>query len=323
MLVLGLAYICIKNNVCWCHTVTKERNDSDDFVTGLSLLYDSDDRSDRPGKQYDNSLGLPYDKVLVREQSDVAEYNYVLTHPSSQLDMPLTSSRPSPYMSVMAKRKAAGVLGGLPSSSALSVTSSVNQSVDSPLNSDEELIKSDSFPVKKRKHVTLAGWSDPSDHTSHTSESEKTSSVASSGKKKAEGYIEDVHIKVSLHFSKADSTLLLTINEITGMPIKTRGGYNQIRVSTTLMPDKKKRTKTVWHQVTDDNLVVFGDSFKFVQMNRQILISSSFRFRLYGRRNTTRDICVGEVFVSLTEILKQNAGFVTWKTFQRRNSEEK
>ena len=136
-------------------------------------------------------------------------------------------------------------------------------------------------------------------------------------KMKKDEFIDGCKLKLSLLYSKNDLFLMLTVNEITGMPNKSAGGYDYIRVSITLLPEKKYRSKTRL-QFVDDELVIFGDTFKFSNVSRESLFSSAFRFRLYAKKKVAREICIGEMIVQLADVAQRSGGFVTWKTFERK-----
>jgi len=137
------------------------------------------------------------------------------------------------------------------------------------------------------------------------------------GRMKKDEYIDGVKLKLALLYSKNDMFLMLTVNEISGMPNKTSGGYDYVRLSIALLPEKKYRSKTRLQYVSNE-LVTFGDTFKFSNVTRESLFTSAFRFRLYAKKNRAREICTGEMVVQLADVAQRSGGFVTWKTFERK-----
>jgi len=138
-------------------------------------------------------------------------------------------------------------------------------------------------------------------------------------KMKRDEFIDGCKLKLSLLYSKTDLFLMLTINEISGLPNKASGGHDVVRVSITLLPEKKYRSRTKFQRVADET-VVFNDSFKFSNVSRESLFSSAFRFRLYARKKLAKEVCIGEMVVQLADVAQRSGGFVTWKIFERKKN---
>merc|ERR1711953_932346 len=107
-------------------------------------------------------------------------------------------------------------------------------------------------------------------------------------------YVDGCRLKLSLLYSKTDMFLMLTIMEVSGMPTKASGGYKFIRVAIALLPEKKYHSKTKIQHVTGDDVIAFGDSFKFSSVSRESLFTSAFRFRLYAKNKRSKEVCTGE-----------------------------
>lgn len=132
-----------------------------------------------------------------------------------------------------------------------------------------------------------------------------------------EEILDDAKIRITLLYSKADLFLMLTINEVTGIPVKANSGYDHIKVSIVLLPEKKYRSKTKYAYVKE-NSTTFNDSFKFSNVSRENLFSSAFRFRLYGKKKIGKEVLLGEMIVQLADVAQRAGGFMTWRAFQRK-----
>lgn len=127
-------------------------------------------------------------------------------------------------------------------------------------------------------------------------------------------YVEGTRVRLSLLYSKSDFFLMLTINEVDGIPNKQDGGFDYVRVSVTLFPKKKYRSKTKYVFVKDSK-ANFDESFKFSNVTRESLFSSAFRIRLQGKKKIAKENCLGEVMVQLADVAQRAGGFLTWRTF--------
>lgn len=138
-------------------------------------------------------------------------------------------------------------------------------------------------------------------------------------KMKKDEFIDGCKLKLALLYSKTDLFLMLTVNELSGIPSKEDGGHDLVRVSITLLPEKKYRSKTKYQHVIEE-VAVFNDSFKFSNVSRESLFSSAFRFRLYAKKSLAKEICIGEMIVQLADVAQRSGGFVTWKKFERKKN---
>ena len=128
-------------------------------------------------------------------------------------------------------------------------------------------------------------------------------------------FLDGTEVKLSLTYSKLNLFLMVSINEVTGVPPLKEGGYEYIRISVVLLPDKKYNSKSRYEHVTEES-TDFHDSFKFSNISREKLFSLAFRFRLYGKKGYKRVMCLGETIVQLADVAQRSGGFVTRRKFK-------
>lgn len=125
-------------------------------------------------------------------------------------------------------------------------------------------------------------------------------------------FIDGARIRFSLLYSKSDFFLMLTINEVEGVPSKAENGFDFLQVAITLLPAKKYRSKTkLVHQ--QESRAIFNDEpFKFSNISREKLKESAFRIRVQGKK-FGRHVTLGEVVVHLMDVAQRGGGFETWR----------
>ena len=289
LIVLFITYTCIKKEMCWCQDLKKPADSDDEPLMT---------------ENYDDSVGPLYDKFLVNEQATDTEFNFMLTRPTLQMNKSIPSASPLTSDAELERNQEKEKKRKRKKRVTLSDLSGIKTSSDDP---NDDTLTSSQFQ-RAGNRTTVRDFSQTS-----TSEDEDRPSLV-----KIDKLLDNIHQKISLLYSKNEGTLMLTINEMTGVPTKTHGGYNLVRVSATLMPEKKYKMKTVWHVVTGDDVILFGDSFKISSLTRHTLAASSFRFRLYGRKGSHREVCVGEMVVEMAEVSERIAGYVTWGKYERK-----
>jgi len=130
-------------------------------------------------------------------------------------------------------------------------------------------------------------------------------------------FIYGCKLKMTIMYKSKDLTLSLKLEEVSGIPGKSAGGYDLVLLSITLLPGKKKNVKTKMKSVESNGVARFGDEFKFANVARESLSSSMLRFRLYGKKSATKKLCFGEIFFKLLEVKKNPGRLDKIEDFQR------
>jgi len=156
--------------------------------------------------------------------------------------------------------------------------------------------------------------------TGYTSTEEDTDSsenpvVKQNQQKTHRAFVQGSRIRFSLLYSKKDMFLMLTINEVEGIPPKSEGGFDFVQVSVTLLPKKKYRSKTKLVFQSESH-VLFDESFKFSNISRDKLFSSAFRIRVQSKK-MRRNVTLGEVVVHLADVAQRAGGFMTWRNLDK------
>lgn len=125
-------------------------------------------------------------------------------------------------------------------------------------------------------------------------------------------FVDGARIRFSLLYSKADFFLMLTINEVEGVPSKAQNGFDYIQVSITLLPAKKYRSKTKFVYQQESRAIFNDEPFKFSNISREKLKESAFRIRVQGKK-FGRHVTLGEVVVHLMDVAQRGGGFETWR----------
>jgi len=212
------------------------------------------------------------------------------------------------------------VLQGLPY---LDIPSTVNGAYDDfkyVRNYDQYISDDDTLGELPKSHQSVrtgafSGSSISSDDRFHKG-------IQMGGRKmKTDTYVDGCMLKFSLNYFKADMFMMVTMMGVSGMPTRALGGYKYIRVAITLLPEKKYRSTTQVRQVMGDDVITLGEKFKFRNVTSENLFTLAFRFRLYARnnrQNRINEVCTGELFVQLADVVQRSHNFVATKPFKRK-----
>ena len=129
-------------------------------------------------------------------------------------------------------------------------------------------------------------------------------------------FVEGTRIRFSLLYSKTDFFLMLTINEVEGVPSKQQGGFDLIQVAITLLPAKKYRSKTKFVYQEESRAIFNDEPFKFSNISREKLKESAFRIRVQAKKYG-RHVTLGEVVVHLMDVAQRGGGFETWRSLTK------
>lgn len=129
-------------------------------------------------------------------------------------------------------------------------------------------------------------------------------------------YVDGARIRFSLLYSKTDFFLMLTINEVEGVPPKSEGGFDFIQVAITLLPAKRYRSRTKMVYQEESRAVFNDEPFKFSNISREKLKESAFRIRVQAKK-FGRHVTLGEVVVHLMDVAQRGGGFETWRSLTK------
>ena len=131
-------------------------------------------------------------------------------------------------------------------------------------------------------------------------------------------YIDGCKLNVSILYLEKELFLMLTTNELSGVPQKLDGGHDFVRLSVTLLPEKKYRRKTKFFQVTRTGKTIkLQENFRFSNVTRESMVGSEFRIRLYAKKCLCQ-LFLGEMFIKLADVAEGSGGFITRKAFERK-----
>ncbi len=121
------------------------------------------------------------------------------------------------------------------------------------------------------------------------------------------------NLHLTIKYSKKDLFLFVVIHNITDLIPEELSGFDQVRISMVLLPNKKNRSKTKFAPVDNPE---FSSSFKFSNVSRADLFQSAMRFRLYGRpvrlgMHLGGDRLLGELTVHLADAAQKEKVFTT------------
>ncbi len=122
-------------------------------------------------------------------------------------------------------------------------------------------------------------------------------------------------LQVSLIYNLQKKYIAGKITKIKGLRSIENGGPGQIKIHVTLLPADKYITKTQYHNVSTSRL---DEYFKMKFKKFPKLNDTNIRYRVYGRRlkfgMSTKESCIGEMFIYLTDIAAATGGVTMWKT---------
>jgi len=156
------------------------------------------------------------------------------------------------------------------------------------------------------------GYTSTEDDEMERSSNDVTAPIRQNIMKAHRNYVDGARIRFSLLYSKSDLFLMLTINEVEGIPSKSEGGFDFIQVAICLLPAKKYRSKTKFVFQSESRAVFDEEPFKFSNISREKLKESAFRVRVQGKK-LGRHVTLGEVIIHLMDVAQRGGGFETWR----------
>ena len=131
--------------------------------------------------------------------------------------------------------------------------------------------------------------------------------------------VDVCRLNFSVGYSKSDSSVVLTLVELSGVIRKLSAVNDYVRMSMTLLPVKERKTMELHFLRADGGTVFSEETFKFNVTSRETLTSSSFRFRLYDKISDVLEVCVGEMCFQLCEIVDgiDDGEVSMWKDFEK------
>lgn len=128
------------------------------------------------------------------------------------------------------------------------------------------------------------------------------------------------NIQTSLIYSRDMKYVAGKIIQIDGLTFTDHDAPLQVKVHVVVLPIKKYAIKTHWYDIRNSRSRIdeyFKFKFKLPPAEHRVM----FRFRVYGRKQSLgvfgRPRCVGECYISLTEIISARGGLTIWRGLTR------